>query len=82
MKGLFLREVEKLLESDFNMSQVEASGECLVRLTEINDMLNYGVLELNKQKLSEYHFDTRVIYDKTVYTREEAMKLWYGANKI
>ena len=66
-----------LTHNDFNMVESNPNGE-FVRISEINDMIRYGVISLDKTKLKEYKFDTTVTYDKDKYTREEALKLWYG----
>lgn len=65
----------KMSPSDFTMSEINSNGE-FVRISEINDMIDYGVLKLDEVKLKEYHFDTRVTYDKELYTREQAMILF------
>ena len=39
-------------------------------------MIAYGVLKLDEAKLKEYHFDTRVTYNKEIYTREQVMNLF------
>lgn len=63
---------------DFNMVQSDANGQ-FVRISEINKMIEYGAIQVDRDKLKEYKFDTTVTYDKEKYTREEAMKLWYGS---
>lgn len=69
--------MNKIYAEDFNMSQY--SNEEFVRVSEINKMIEYGAIIINRSKLEEYKFDTRVTYDKEKYTREEAMRLWYGS---
>jgi len=69
----------KIYAKDFNMSQSNSNGE-FVRVSEINKMIEYGVITIDRSKLKEYKFDTTVAYDKEKYTREEAMKLWYGSH--
>jgi predicted nucleotidyltransferase len=63
--------------NDFNMVQSDANGQ-FVKISEINKMIKYGVISVDREKLKEYKFDTTVIYNKEKMTREEAMKLWYG----
>jgi len=67
--------MNRIYAEDFNMSQLDANGE-FVRISEINEMIEYGAITINRSKLEEYKFDTRVTYNKEKYTREEAMKLW------
>ena len=83
--------MERVYPSDFNMSE-NTSQESFVRVSEINDMIAYGVFKLDRNKLKEYKFDTnggrrrtgvrpvalseKVIYNKERYTREEAMNLF------
>lgn len=63
----------------FNMTQIENEEE-LVRISELNKMIAYGAIKIDKDKLREYQFDTMVIYNGD---REEAMKLWFHSeNKI
>lgn len=69
--------MNKLYTNDFNMVSSNSNGQ-FVRISEINKMIECGVIQVDRQKLKEYKFDTSVIYDKEKYTREEAMKLWYG----
>lgn len=71
--------LEKIYAEDFNMYQSDSNGE-FVRVSEINKMIEYGVITIDRSKLKEYKFDTTVTYDKEKYTREEAMKLWYGSH--
>ena len=61
--------------SDFNVSESNSNG-CFIRMDELNDMIAYGVLKLDETKLKKYHFDTRVTYNKEIYTREQAMNLF------
>ena len=67
--------MERVYPSDFNMSE-NTSQESFVRVSEINDMIAYGVFKLDRNKLKEYKFDTTIIYNKERYTREEAMNLF------
>ena len=64
--------------SDFNMVQSDSNGQ-FVRISEINKMIECGAITVDREKLKEYKFDTTVNYDKEKFTREEAMKLWYGS---
>ena len=61
--------------SDFNVSESNSNG-CFIKIDELNDMIAYGVLKLDEAKLKEYHFDTRVTYNKEIYTREQVMNLF------
>ena len=67
--------VNKMYPSDFNVSESNPNGN-FIRIDELNDMIAYGVLKLNETKLKEYHFDTRVTYEKEIYTKEQAMNLF------
>ncbi len=67
--------MDRMYPSDFNVSESNSNGD-LVRIDEINNMIAYGVLKLDETKLKEYHFDTRVTYNKEIYTREQAMNLF------
>ena len=69
--------MDRLYAEDFNMSKSNPNGE-FVRISELNKMIECGAIQIDRQKIEEYKFDTRVTYDKNKYTREEAMKLWYG----
>ena len=60
---------------DFNMAVTE-NGETLVRVSEINEMIRKGVFTLNKEKMNDYHFDTRLTYNKEKLTRNEAFNLY------
>lgn len=64
----------KLFPNDFNMHESNANG-CFVRLSEINDMIAYGVLSVDVNKLKEYQFDSRVEYSGSL-SREEAMNMY------
>ena len=59
----------------FNVSESNSNG-CFIKIDELNDMIAYGVLKLDEAKLKEYHFDTRVTYNKEIYTREQVMNLF------
>lgn len=67
--------MDRMYSSDFNVSESNSNG-CFIGIDELNDMIAYGVLKLDKTKLKEYHFDTRVTYNKEMYTREQAMNLF------
>lgn len=60
--------MDRIYASDFNMLESNPNGE-FVRVSEINDMIARGVLTLDRDKLKEYHFDTRVTYNKEVCNR-------------
>lgn len=67
--------MDKMYPSDFNVSESNPNG-CFIKIDELNDMIAYGVLKLDETKLKEYHFDTRVTYNKEIYTRKQAMNLF------
>lgn len=67
--------MDRMYPSDFNVSESNSNG-CFIRMDELNDMIAYGVLKLDETKLKEYHFDTRVTYNKEIYTRKQAMNLF------
>lgn len=67
--------MDRMYPSDFNVSESNSNG-CFIRMDELNDMIAYGILKLDETKLKEYHFDTRVTYNKEIYTREQAMNLF------
>lgn len=67
--------MDRMYPSDFNVSESNSNG-CFIKIDELNDMIAYGVLKLDETKLKEYHFDTRVTYNKEIYTREQAMNLF------
>ena len=67
--------MDKIYAEDFNYRQTESYGT-LVKLSELNKMIEYGAITVDKQKLKEYKFDTTVLYNKDKMSREEAMKLW------
>lgn len=73
--------MERIYVSDFNMSESNPDGE-FVRVSEINEMIALGILTLDRDRLKEYHFDTRVTYNKDIYTREEAMKRCFESGFI
>ena len=65
----------RMYPADFNVSESNSNGS-FIKIDELNDMIAYGVLKLDETKLKEYHFDTRVTYNKEIYTREQAMNLF------
>lgn len=67
--------MDKMYTTDFNTSMSEDNVQ-YIKLDELNDMLSLGILKLDRTKLKEYHFDTRVNYDSKKYTRKEAMKMF------
>ena len=58
--------MERVYPSDFNMSE-NTSQESFVRVSEINDMIAYGVFKLDRNKLKEYKFDTTVMLFLTTF---------------
>lgn len=67
--------MDRMYPLDFNVSESNSNG-CFIKIDELNDMIAYGVLKLDEAKLKEYHFDTRVTYNKEIYTREQVMNLF------
>ena len=67
--------MDKMYANDFNMVESNSNGQ-FVRISEINKMIEYGVITVDREKLKEYKFDTTVMYNKEKMSREEAMKLW------
>lgn len=65
-----------LSSADFNVVNHQ-DHNAYVRISEINRMIEYGAITIDKQKLREYKFDTTVMYNKDVLTREEAMRMWF-----
>ncbi len=55
--------MNRIYAEDFNMIQSDPNGE-FVRISEINKMIEYGAITINRSKLEEYKFDTRVTYNK------------------
>lgn len=53
--------MDRIYASDFNVSESNSNGE-FVRVSEINDMIARGIFTLDRDKMKEYHFDTRVEY--------------------
>lgn len=68
--------MDRLCTEDFNMVESNPNGQ-FVRISELNKMIECGAIQIDRQKIKEYKFDTTVIYNKDKYTREEAMKFWY-----
>ena len=69
--------MNKLYAEDFNFRQTE-NHVVLVKLSEINEMIECGAIVVDREKIKEYKFDTTVTYNKEKMSREEAMKLWFG----
>lgn len=67
--------MNNIFASDFNMVESNLNGQ-FVRLSEINNMIKYGAINIDREKLEEYKFDTRVVYDKDKHSREDVMRLW------
>ena len=40
-------------------------------------MIEYGVIQIDRENLKEYTFDTTIFYNKDRFSREEGMELWY-----
>lgn len=70
--------MNEICANDFNMVESNPNGQ-FVRISEINEMIKYGAITVDREKIKEYKFDTTVMYDKDKYTREEAMKFWCGS---
>lgn len=67
--------MNEVYPKDFNMTITE-NGETLVRVSEINEMIRKGVFALNREKMNDYHFDIRLVYNKEKLTRNEAFNLY------
>lgn len=67
--------MNKVYSKDFNMTVTE-NGETLVRVSEINEMIRRGILTLDREKMKDYHFDTRFTYNKESLARNEAFNLY------
>lgn len=52
--------MDKIYIDDFNMAESNPNGQ-FVKISEINEMIKYGVISVNRQKLKEYHASTRTI---------------------
>ncbi len=52
-------------------------NEQFVRISGINRMIEYGVIQIDRENLKEYTFDTTIFYNKDRFSREEGMELWY-----
>ena len=70
--------MDKMYANDFNLVEYRSSGQ-FVRISEINKMIEYGIITVDRSKIKEYKFDITVMYNKDKYTREEAMIPWYGS---
>ena len=51
-----------MFPQDFNMYESDSNG-IHVNLSEINKMIEYGVITVDREKLKEYKFDTTVNSD-------------------
>ena len=49
--------MDRLYAEDFNMSESNPNGQ-FVRVSELNKMIEYGAIQINRQKIEEYKFDT------------------------
>lgn len=65
-----------LSSTDFNVVNYQ-DHNAYVRISEINRMIEYGAITIDRQKLREYKFDTTVMHNKNALTREEAMRMWF-----
>ena len=52
--------MDKIYIEDFNMAESNPNGQ-FVKISEINEMIKYGVIFIDRQKLKEYHASTRTI---------------------
>lgn len=66
--------IDRLNANDFNMVESNPNGQ-FVRISELNQMIEYGAIQIDRKKIREYKFDTTVEYDKENYDREYVMKL-------
>lgn len=66
---------DKLSSKDFNVV-VSDSNDQFVRISELNQMIKYGAIQIDRNKMREYKFDTTVKYDKQKHDREHIMKIW------
>lgn len=71
----FYKKSGPFVATDFNYF-ISEYNHPLVKLEEINKMIEYGVLTLDEDKLLEYKFDTTVSYNKERYTKDEAFEMW------
>lgn len=67
--------MNSVFANDFNLVESNSNGQ-FVRIGEINDMIKYGAIKIDREKMEEYKFDTTVIYNKDKNSREDVMKLW------
>lgn len=69
--------MNKLYPSDFNVFESNPNG-VLIRLNEINDMIDCGALQVDEDKLEDYYNNTRVITPKRMDDNKmsETVKLW------
>lgn len=66
--------IDRLNANDFNMVESNPNGQ-FVRISELNQMIEYGAIQIDRKKIREYKFDTIVEYDKENHDREHVMKL-------
>ena len=52
-------EVIMLYVEDFNVAMINDNGH-FVRIEELNKMIEYGAITINREKLEEYKKETRV----------------------
>lgn len=60
---------------DFNMVYTDLNGQ-FIKIEELNKMIEYGVITINKEKLDKYKFNTCFNYNKEKYTEDEAFKMY------
>lgn len=65
----------KFSNKDFKLVVSEPNGQ-FVRIDELNQMIEYGAVSIDKQKLKEYVFDSTIVYDREKISREDALKAW------
>lgn len=76
--GALVLKKETLDETDFEVVDANINGT-FVRLSELNELVEKGIIEIDNDKLKEYTFDNTVWYNQKLHTKEEAMKLWYNS---
>lgn len=52
---------QKFSQKDFKLVVSEPNGQ-FVKISELNEMIEYGAVKIDKQKLKEYVFDSTVMY--------------------
>lgn len=59
-----------LTNKNFCMSLLDC-GEIYIRLSELNEMIDYGVFSVDQNKLQKYCFDKQVVYNKGKTSKED-----------